>query len=82
VQAEIAADLLLKSWDELDSSYIVAGWDLGANVMDDTQSSEYDEKWSLTLNDKPSGNEEEDEESEELNEADDNPEEQYGHSVS
>jgi hypothetical protein len=57
---EIAADLPLTSWDELDNSYIVAGWDLGADIMDNTSSSDNDEEWSLTLNDGPSDNEEED----------------------
>jgi hypothetical protein len=79
---EIAADLLLTPWDELDNSYIVAGWDLGEDVMEDSSSSDDDEEWLLTLNDEPSDSEEEDEESEGLNEADDNPEEQYGYSVS
>jgi hypothetical protein len=35
---EIAADLLLTSWDALDNSCIVAGCDLGADVIDDTSS--------------------------------------------
>jgi hypothetical protein len=50
--------------------------------MDDTSWLDDDEEWSLTLNDEPRDTEEEDEESEELNEADDNPEEQYRYSVS
>jgi hypothetical protein len=79
---EIAADILLTCWDELDNSHIVAGWDLGVDVMDDTSSLDDDEEWFQTLNDEPSDNEEEDEESEELNEADDNPEDQYRYSVS
>jgi hypothetical protein len=79
---DIAADLLLTSWGELDDSPIVAGWDPGADVMDSTSLSDDDEERSLTLNDEPSDNEEEDEESEELNKADDNPEEQHGYSVS
>jgi hypothetical protein len=79
---EIAADLLPTSWDELDNSCIVLGWDLGADTMDDTSSFDDDEEWFRTLNDEPSDNEEEDEGSEELNEADDTPEEQYGYSVS
>jgi hypothetical protein len=37
--------------------------------------SDDDEEWSRTLNDKLSDNEEQDEETEESNEADDNPEE-------
>jgi hypothetical protein len=79
---EIVADLLLTSWDELDNSCIVTGWDLRADVMDDTSSLYDDEEWPLTLNDGPSDNEEEHEKSEELNNADDNPEEQYRYSVS
>jgi hypothetical protein len=50
--------------------------------MDETSLSDDDEERFLTLNDEPSDNEEEDQESEELNEADDNPEEQFRYSVS
>jgi hypothetical protein len=80
--ASILVVLLLTSWDELDKSYIVADWELRADVMNDTSLSDDDEEWSRTLNNEPSDNEEEDEKSEELNEADDNHEEQYGYSVS
>jgi hypothetical protein len=79
---EIAADLLLTSGEELDNACTVAGWDLGEGVMDDTSSSDDNEEWFRTPNDEPSDNEEEDEESAELNDADDNPEEQYRYSVS
>jgi hypothetical protein len=50
--------------------------------MEDSSLSDDDEEWSLTINDEPSDSEEENEENEELNEADNNPEEQYGYSVS
>jgi hypothetical protein len=72
---EIAADLLLTSWDELDNPCIVTGWNLGTDVKDDTSSSDDDDEWSLTLNDGPTDNKEEQEENEELNESGDNPEE-------
>jgi hypothetical protein len=74
---EIAADLLLTPWDELDDSFIVAGWDLAGDVMGNTSWSDNDEECSPTLNDEPSDNKEENRESEELNEADDNSEDQY-----
>jgi hypothetical protein len=45
---EIAADLLLTSCEELDNSCIVAGWDVGADVIDDTSSSDDNEEWSRT----------------------------------
>jgi hypothetical protein len=72
---EIAADLSLISWIELDQSCILAAWDLEEEPEQDSSSSDDDEEWSLTL---ASESDDSDEENEEEN-GDDSSEEDDDH---
>jgi hypothetical protein len=59
---EIAADLLLTSWTELDQSCILAACDLEEQPKQNSSSSDDDEEWSLTLASEPDDSDEENEE--------------------
>jgi hypothetical protein len=59
---EIAADLLLTAWTELDQSCFFAAWDLEKEPEQDSSSSDDDEKWSLTLASEPDDSDKENEE--------------------
>jgi hypothetical protein len=46
---EVAAELLLESWDEFSDSVILAGWDFGDYEPSDSESDDSDDDFELTV---------------------------------
>jgi hypothetical protein len=46
---DIAADLLLQSWDELTGSAVAAGWDYGEELDDDEETGDSDDEFRLEM---------------------------------
>jgi hypothetical protein len=48
-RGDVAAQLLLESWDELSESVILAGWDFGDHELSDSESDDSDDEFELQV---------------------------------